>query len=195
MASPGNTTTKLQHWLDLMRNGNDQARTELCGHACERLRILTRKMLRCYPLVRRWEQTDDVLQNSMLRLFRALAEVTPDSLRHFYNLATLQIRRELLDLARHHAHDDGQGEENSAEQADHDEPPGLAEWSDFHRQVETLPDDEREVFALVWYHDLTLAEAAGVLGVSVRTVIRRWQAARIRLQRGMQEDDGDGKHR
>ena len=52
------------------------------------------------------------------------------------------------------------------------------------RLVEPLPDDEREVFALVWYHDLSQAEAADVLGVSVRTVIRRWQAARIRLQQG-----------
>lgn len=34
-------------------------------------------MLRGYPLVRRWEQTDDVLQNSMMRLYRALAEQPP----------------------------------------------------------------------------------------------------------------------
>jgi len=191
--APGNTTTKLQHWLDLMRNGNDQARTEFCSHACERLRILTRKTLRGYPLVRRWEQTDDVLQNSMLRLFRALTEITPDSLRHFYNLATLQIRRELLDLAKHHARKHGQADESSEEQADPDEPSTLAEWSEFHCQVETLPDDEREVFAQVWYHDLSLAEAAEVSGISVRTVIRRWQAARIRLQRGMGREDG--RHR
>lgn len=184
MASPGNTTTKLQHWLDLMRNGDDHARTELIGHACERLRILTRRMLRGYPLVRRWEQTDDVLQNAMLRLYRALADVTPDSLRHFYNLAALQIRRELLDLAKHHARNDD-GEKRAAEPADEDgEPSSLIEWSEFHRLVESLPEDEREVFALVWYHDLSQAEAADVLGVSVRTVIRRWQAARIRLQKG-----------
>ena len=176
------TTTKLQHWLDLMRNGDDRGRTELCSHACERLRLLTRRMLRGYPLVRRWEQTDDVLQNAMLRLYRALADMTPDSLRHFYNLATLQIRRELLDLAKHHArNEDGQGKEP----ADVDgEPSSLVEWSEFHALVETLPDEEREVFALVWYHDLSLAEAADVLGVSTRTVIRRWQAARIRLQKG-----------
>jgi RNA polymerase sigma factor (sigma-70 family) len=173
------TTTKLQHWLDLMRKGDDRGRTELCSHACERLRLLTRRMLRGYPLVRRWEQTDDVLQNAMLRLYRALADVTPDSLRHFYNLAALQIRRELLDLARHHARIDD-GEKRAAEPADEDgEPSSLV-----HSQVDALPDDEREVFALVWYHDLSLAEAAGVLGVSVRTVIRRWQAARIRLQKG-----------
>jgi RNA polymerase sigma-70 factor (ECF subfamily) len=177
------TTTRLQHWLDLMRNGDDHARTELIGHACERLRLLTRRMLRGYPLVQRWEQTDDVLQNAMLRLYRALADVTPDSLRHFYNLAALQIRRELLDLAKHHARNDGQVEEQDQLHED-GEPSSLAEWSEFHSQVDALPDDEREVFALVWYHELSQAEVATVLGVSVRTVIRRWQAARIRLQQG-----------
>lgn len=177
------TTTKLQHWLDLMKEGDNQARTELIGHACERLRLLTRRMLRGYPLVRRWEQTDDVLQNAMLRLYRALANVTPDSLRHFYNLAALQIRRELLDLAKHHARNDGQIEPGEPPDAD-GEPSSLVEWSEFHSLVESLPAEEREVFALVWYHDLSLAEAAEVLGVSTRTVIRRWQAARIRLQKG-----------
>jgi RNA polymerase sigma-70 factor (ECF subfamily) len=184
MAAPGDTTAKLQHWLDLMRAGDDRARTELCSHACERLRKLARRMLRGYPLVRRWEQTDDVLQNAMLRLYRALAEVTPDSLRHFYSLAALQIRRELLDLAKHHARRDAD-EPPAAEPADGNEPSSLVEWSEFHRLVETLPAEEREVFDLLWYEELSQAEAAHVLGVSVRTVIRRWQAARIRLQQGL----------
>src|ERR1700722_6951882 len=99
----GHTTTELQRWLDLLRAGDEQGRTKLLDHACERLRKLCRRMLRGYPLVRRWEQTDDVLQNAMLRLYRALLDVHPESLRHFYNLAAQQIRRELLDLARKHA--------------------------------------------------------------------------------------------
>lgn len=196
MAAPGHTTTKLQQWLDLLRDGDDRARTELIGHACERLRLLTRRMLRGYPLVRRWEQTDDVLQNAMIRLHRSLADVTPDSLRHFYNLATLQIRRALLDLAKQHARRDGKNEEGLPEQEDTDEPSGLAEWSEFHRLVETLPDDEREVFSLIWYGDLSQAEAAEVLGVCVRTVIRRWQSARILLQRALHPDEErNGHHR
>ena len=185
MASPGNTTTKLQHWLDLMRNGDDHARTELIGHACERLRLLTRRMLRGYPLVRRWEQTDDVLQNAMLRLFRALADVTPDSLRHFYNLAALQIRRELLDLAKHHARS-GDGEMQGAEPADEDgEPSSLAEWSEFHQPGRiACPMMSGKSSPWSGITNLSQTEVADVLGVSVRTVIRRWQAARIRLQQG-----------
>jgi RNA polymerase sigma-70 factor (ECF subfamily) len=197
MVAPGNTTTKLQFWLDLMQAGDGQARQELMGHACERLRKLTRRMLRGYPLVRRWEQTDDVLQNSMMRLYRALADLTPESLRHFYSLAGVQIRRELLDLAKHHARSDGAAEREMKDEADEsDDPSNLAEWTEFHEQVEALPDDEREVFNLLWYEELTQAEAAEILGIAVRTVIRRWQAARVRLYRVLQEEaQDDGRNR
>ena len=53
--------------------------------------------------------------------------------------------------------------------------------SDFHEKVEALPDDEREVFDLLWYQGITQAEAARVLNVTERTIQRRWQAARLSL--------------
>ena len=190
------TTTQLQLWLDLLRKGDDCARTELIAHACERLRTLTRRMLRGYPSLRCWEQTDDVFQNAMLRLYRGLVDVTPDSLAHFYNLAGQQIRRELLDLAKHHARLDGhrqQWQERHRPELP-DEPASLVEWSEFHRQVESLPDEERQVFTLIWYEELSQGEAAKVLGLSVRTVIRRWQSARVRLARALYgEGPADGQ--
>ena len=42
---------------------------ELCG---ERLRLLAHRMLRRYPTVRRYDDTDDVFQNAAMRLHRAL---------------------------------------------------------------------------------------------------------------------------
>jgi RNA polymerase sigma factor (sigma-70 family) len=62
------------------------------------------------------------------------------------------------------------------------EPVRLADWTDFHRKVESLPDQEREVFDLVWYQGMSQAEAADVLQVSVPTIKRRWLSARLRLQ-------------
>jgi len=59
-------------------------------------------MFHGFPQLRRWEQTDDVFQNSMVKLHRALSEVRVESVRHFFNLAAVQVRRELLDLAKHH---------------------------------------------------------------------------------------------
>jgi len=191
MTSPGQTTTELQHWLDLLKSGDEQGRTKLLDRACERLRLLARRMLRGYPVVRRWEETGDVLNAAMLRLFRALLEVQPESLRHFFNLAAQQIRRELIDLARQHARLDGQAELTTEVPADRDEPETLAEWTEFHAKVEGLPDEEREVFSLIWYEELTQAEVADLLNVSTRTVIRRWQHARYLLGRSLYEHEPD----
>ena len=57
----------------------------------------------------RWEQTDDVVQNALVRLRRALETTSPESVRSFVNLAAVQIRRELIDLARHYHGPNGMG--------------------------------------------------------------------------------------
>jgi RNA polymerase sigma-70 factor (ECF subfamily) len=186
----------LQRCLDRLQAGDEAARKELLESACERLRRLTRTMLRDYRRLKRWEETDDVLQNALVRLYRALQQVTPATPRDFYRLATLQIRRELIDLARHHygpeghgGHHESLGGEGEAdtrpapyEAADATHSPGrLAEWAEFHEEVANLPEEEREVFDLVWYQGLTHAEAAELLGVSTKTVQRRWHAACLTL--------------
>src|SRR5438034_475530 len=64
------------------------------------------------------------------------------------------------------------------EQADPAPGPGeLAAWREFHEQAGALPAQEQEAFGLLWYQGLTPAEAAALLGVSGRTVRRRWQSA------------------
>src|SRR5262245_62623942 len=109
MANPASQTVQIQAWLDRLRGGDESARCELLGCACERLRNLARKMLRGYPNVRRWEQTDDVLQTAVIRLHRALQQVPVQTSLDFFRLAALNIRRELLDLARHYYGPQGQG--------------------------------------------------------------------------------------
>ena len=47
--------------------------------------------------------------------------------------------------------------------------------------IESLPEDEREVFDLVGIQGLTIPEAATVIGVSERTVQRRLHRARALL--------------
>jgi RNA polymerase sigma-70 factor (ECF subfamily) len=181
--------------LERLREGDEAARSEVINHSCVRLEALTRRMLRYYPRLRRWEQTGDVLQNAVLRLHRSLATVRPESPAQFYGLAAAQIRRELTDLARHHFgpegaaahhHTDGaeQGDNPVGSKADPGgEPSTLTEWTDFHDKVQLLPQDKREVFDLLWYEGLTQAEAAQVLGVTERTVKNRWRSAKLELQR------------
>lgn len=194
---PQVTDTKLQNLIDLATKGDTAAHDALLDHACDRLLKLTRKMLRGYPQLRRWEQTDDVCQNAMLRLHRALEQVELESVRHFFNLAAVQIRRELLDLAKHHFgpqgrganhHTDGQpaDDDGGSIHASPQEPTSLEDWSEFHGQVEALPDEEQEVFNLIWYDGLTQPEAAQALDISLRTVKRRWQSARLLLFEALQ---------
>jgi RNA polymerase sigma-70 factor (ECF subfamily) len=154
-------------------------------------------MLKGYPGVRRWEQTDDVLQNALVRLDRALRSVRPPTAPDFFRLAAAQIRRELIDMARRYSGPKGLGANyRSQEGADGKAGPGvlaadspdlthepgrLAVWSEFHGWIDALPKEDKELFDLLWYQGLTQAEAAHVLGVSERTVNTRWVAARLRL--------------
>ena len=202
MADPSSQTLHIQACLDRIRGGDEAARGELLGYACERLRNLARKMLKGYPNVHRWEQTDDVLQNAALRLHRTLQQMPVPTALDFFRLAALNIRRELLDLARHYYGPQGQGAhhatwgsgDSSTTRSDSglaappdssDDPARLAAWGEFHRQIGALPDEEREVFDLIWYQGLSQAEAAELLNVSERTIKRRWQAARLRLHEAL----------
>lgn len=151
--------TQLQLLIERARIGDVAAREALLDHACDRLLRLTRKMFHNYPALRRWEQTDDVFQNAMLRLHQALKEVRLESERHFFNLAATMIRRTLLDLAKHHFGPQGQGEKHHSDGVPADaeggtihnradaaqEPTDLDDWSAFHTQTERLPDDERRL--------------------------------------------------
>lgn len=190
-------TTKLQRWLDLARRGDSDARNEIVNHTCERLRLLTQKMLRGFPAVKRWSETDDVLQNAMLRLHRSLSDVRPESPRQFYGLAATQIRRELIDLARHFGGPQGLGANHHTDQAEADvrnckngaEPTDLEAWTAFHATVEELPGEQRDVVSLLWYEEMSQPEAADVLGISLATLKRRWQAARLALFDQLKDSD------
>lgn len=200
MSDPGPLTVQIEGWIQRLQAGDAAARGELLNCAADRLSSLAHKMLRNFPRVRRWEETDDVMQNALLRLHRTLNDVTPATPKDFYRLAALNIRRELLDLAKHYYGPQGAGahhisqakEEDSGDAGRRDpsdvthDPDRVAAWSEFHQQVGLLPEEEREVFDLLWYQGLTQTEAAAVLAVSERTIKRRWQAARLALHDALQ---------
>ncbi|HRF01435.1 MAG TPA: sigma-70 family RNA polymerase sigma factor [Pirellulaceae bacterium] len=184
---------ELERLLRRLREGDPFARNELLEATGNRLMTMTKRMKMGYPNVGRWEQTEDVFQNALIRLHRSLADVVPEDSRHFFRLAALQIRRELLDMARHYS---GVGKRHMTQgrSADDDGPKAapepletsvtperLMDWVDFHQSIEKLEEAEREVVELLWYHGLTQQEAADLLGVDVRTVKRRWRSARIAL--------------
>lgn len=179
-------------------------RSDLFDLAYGRMHTLAARMIRGFPTVRRWSDTADVVQAAALRLHRALADVDLRDPRHLLRLAALQIRRELLDLARsyaspesfakHHetnalATSDGvvmkvdRAADPAAEPAER-----LESWTRLHDAVAALPDDDRELFDLVWFMGATQHDIATLTGSSPRTVRRRWDEIKRRLVAAL---DGD----
>jgi RNA polymerase sigma factor (sigma-70 family) len=194
MAQPSLHTTQLRRWVERARAGDLAAREEMLSATYARLECLAHKMLGRFPAVSRWEDTGDLLQNAVLRLLRALEEVEPTSVRDFFGLAAEQMRRELLDLARRYRARPVQGPSHAAAPDGSDsgvvapDPMAAAEdadeldrWCAFHTAVERLPDEQREVVGLIYYHGWTQAAAAEHMCISKRSVQRHWTAAMLKL--------------
>lgn len=194
MADPEQDTVQLHAWIDRLQQGDAEARNELIRGVARRLEKLARRMLRTFPGVRPWVETDDVLQNALVRLMRALEEVKPPTTRAFFALAAEQVRRELLDMARYfsirplrHAGLLEEGDEAHPgaipEPSVHDEAPeDLDRWARFHEHVARLPVEEREVVGLLHYHGWSQQEVASLFQVTPRTVRRWWSSALVHLQ-------------
>ena len=195
-------TARIHMWLERLHAGDQGALNELIIHFERRLRSLTQRMIRDYPLVHSCEQTDDVLQNAVLRLSRALKAVSPASTRDLIRLSAAQVRRELLNLARFYrsrphllqSGDQGSGHltigdgtivirrNRTMRLPESDESPHhLDQWTEFHEVAAGLPEPQREIFDLVWYQGMTQEQVARVQGVSVRTVKTRWNSARLAI--------------
>jgi RNA polymerase sigma-70 factor (ECF subfamily) len=188
MHHPPLNTPLLQDCLDRWQAGDRAAADELLRPVLARLRNLAARMLRGFPTVRSLADTDDVLQGSLMRLFRTLRSLRPAAPRDFFNLAAVHIRRELLDLARRArgreavplvlgSTDSPQSHEPAAPAVTDD---GL--WVRFHEAVDRLPVEQREVVGLVFYHGWTQAQIAELFQVDARTIRRRWAEARQHLR-------------
>lgn len=186
MTDPAFDTLWLHDRVARFRDGDRVAINELLSSVSSRLEQLAHQMLGNFPGVRTGADTGDVVQGALLRLVTALHAVRPASAREFAGLAALQVRRELLDLARHFAargagaklRDPGTDDFGAAAL---DSPADLELWTRFHAAAEELPVEEREAFGLIYYHGHTRTQAALLLGVSERTVYRWWASACVRL--------------
>lgn len=175
----------------------EAARAGLLTASMEHLRQVARRMLGRFPQVRRWDETEDIVQNAAIRLHRALATVIPYDARHWMALVATQVRRELLDLARRHNSPTSQARQHETNVVHVDgrdidkvssaEAPGgkcidsLAAWTRLHDIAAGLPDEERELFNLMWYVGATQDEIAALWDCSPRTVRRRWEETKRRV--------------
>ncbi len=182
-------TTLLHRCLDRLRAGDDSAYDDLIDYTGERLRVLASRLLRNFPAVHRFEDTQDVLQNAHLRLLRDLRDKAkrPASVRDFFNLAANRLRSVLLSLHRHYQRPAGMGTNlvdvpvTASPDATAD-PGDLDHWTAFHEAVANLEATEREVVELLFYHGMTQAEVGALLHVSDRMVRRYWVRACMSLR-------------
>ena len=196
--SSSDSMLAVQHWLRRHQVGDDSARRELIEISMRRLQLLARRILNDIPTVRRFEDTDDLLQNSVVRLWKYLSDHQPETPVDYFRLAACLIRRELIDLSRHHfghrasvgsAETDLSSAVESANIAqwqpagndDSFNPQKLSQLTEFHEYVETLSDEDRSLFDLLWYQGLTMGETSELLNIPLRTLGRRWKMVRVRL--------------
>jgi RNA polymerase sigma-70 factor (ECF subfamily) len=198
------STTVLQGQLQRASEGDAEARQRLLELTRDRLMHHARRFLHGrYARLEPFAQTDDVVQQLYIKIlqnqerFWVNADGAPiRTLAEFFGHTSAWMRDVMCDLLRkaygrddnHPAalpldggsSDTGPSHEPSSSTFDGEK---LRRWSEFHEAVARLPDDLRAVFDLLWYQEMSQAEAAALLGIAVRTVKLRWMKGRLQVQR------------
>jgi RNA polymerase sigma factor (sigma-70 family) len=197
-----NTSAELQDLIDRLMRGDDSARRQLLERAYDRLlRIAASIFTQDFQSLAGRHDLESVVSELWIRLVGALATVHPATVDGFFGLVFQKVRQVLLDMASRQRRDDAMRRGASNERGDDGchfpvdpsdttyEPTRLAALSEFHRQVENLPDDERTVFELHYYGDFSQAEIAQILQIQPKQVSRLWLAATGRLASWLEEFD------
>jgi RNA polymerase sigma factor (sigma-70 family) len=186
-------TLHLQALIDRILAGDRAARRELLNRACDRLRRLAGRMLNeSFPALRDRHDLDSVVHETWLRLVQTVEKTDPPTVADFFRLAAFKIRQVLLDMS---------GKEQKLRQRERlglsgmsgssfgtpdagkqtYDPARLAAWTDFHEKVAALPEQERAVFEMHFYLELTQADIARVLNMHPRQVSYVWVEATEKL--------------
>jgi len=191
-----NSDLHTQTLVDLVhqaRGGDRTAWDRLIGHVADRLRCQVRAQLSGNKRVMRWEENDDVLNAVLQKTCDALKDWMPPSTADFFSYTARIIRNHLIDLGRKYYGPEGIGanhhtrpadsstlDEPMARQSDSSslDPPTFAQWTEFHEQVGRLPAELRNIFELLFYHQLQKQEVAEMLGIPPRTLYERQLEAR-----------------
>lgn len=134
---------------------------------------------------------DDLVQDCLERAItrwhqrRAEGDVRTWLFAILHNLAVNQMRR----TASRGSHVPIDTADDTAVARSPDQESGLR-YRELLRQVAELPQEQRSVLLLVSVEDLSYAEAAGVLGIPIGTVMSRLSRAREKLAITLHEDSG-----
>jgi RNA polymerase sigma-70 factor (ECF subfamily) len=177
----------LQALLARLAAGDQAARHELIGCAYQRLRRLASVILNeSFPRLKTAPaalETTDVADEAALGMYQVLAEIQPATPRDFFRLAAQRIRWLLLGRAKQIDRARKEMVEipppGSADRPPDDDSMGVLQA--LYHEIEALPDKEREVVDLLYFHGISQSDTAAILGVTERSVRRYWTAARLKL--------------
>lgn len=202
-----NTTLAMQELLSQLQLGEnvETIKKQLVALAYSRLRILAHKMLNSYNRHAIDEETEGLVAEAYLRLDRSLDDLQPETVRQFFGLAALQMRRHLLDKLRS-IHGRGQVKRPKVSSLNSNEAssPGLeiametplTPWSaiDILEALDELDERERDCLTMQHWYGFTHQEIANLLQLSTKTVQRSCNMAIIKLNdrlRSYRSDDAD----
>jgi RNA polymerase sigma factor (sigma-70 family) len=197
------STVVLQGQLERALTGDAEARQRLLELTRDRLTRHVRRLLHGrYARLEPFAQTDDVVQQLYVKILQNQDRLWVNAhgepvrtLAEFFGRTSEWVRDVLCDLLRKECgRDDNRPamlalDGGSSDTAPRHEPATgtldpekLQRWTEFHEAAARLPDQLRVVFDLLWYQELSQAEAAALLGIAVRTVKLRWMKARLQVQ-------------
>jgi RNA polymerase sigma factor (sigma-70 family) len=196
----GDTTADVERLIERLRNGDDSARRALLERVVHRLHRIARSTVRKeFPRLLPRHEVNSVVDEAWMRLMKALETTRPETAAEFYSLMFYKVRQVLLDMARRQTRDDARCQQEPDEPEDSDASPGgdegdtthdparLALWTEFHLQVNNLPDQQRLVFDFHFYAGVPQAEIARLLDLHPKQVSRLWLAATGQLGRWLRE--------
>ena len=189
--------------LAALQHGDPDALNRLIAACQVQIEHLARRQLRNHPEFRDgFNDTDDIVQEASVSLFKALQHLQPESEQHLFNLAAMQVRRRIIDLTRkfrgpqspvalratnvvRHADGDIVRSEQAAAAAT--APSLLDDWEGFHQVVDSLPEKLQTTFSMRFYLGAKPTDIAQTLGCDVRTVRRYWSAAKEEIHRKLKD--------
>jgi RNA polymerase sigma factor (sigma-70 family) len=195
------TTAVLQRFLDVLQGdaASEPVIRDLLARAVDRLRQLCATLLhRSYPRLTHPPlnlETDELVGGVVAGLITALQKVRPQTVRQFFALANQHMRWQLNDLARLLDERPRLAAVSESGVVTPPESSGSCLSQDARRMlqaIDSLPEEDREVFELVRIQGLTHVEVAAVVGVSVKTVQRRLNRARLLLAEQLTDLRPDG---
>jgi RNA polymerase sigma factor (sigma-70 family) len=184
---PDETSKDLQELLEALRDPANRALVlhQIFDRAYKRLKLLASKMLQQFSRFKQSPELDgttELTHQVVVRLYESLQEISPNDVRHLFNLAAQNIHWILLDLARESQKQPLTLKHPERQEAPIDpetSPPAL--WGRLYEEIDRLEPELAEAVRLVYFQGLTHDEAAAVIGVSGRAVRYRLTNAKIQL--------------